>query len=91
MATDGPDPPPCDPEIFENGKTVCIAHASSNVMERWVLAIAAKANARVDWHFYGGRANILHLGDAESRRRVLDAINELIPELNGQILRKYDQ
>lgn len=31
----------------------------------------------MDWHYSGGRANVLHLGDDESRQRALDAIREL--------------
>ena len=86
MATDGPDPTPCDPEIFKHGDGVCVVDGSSNAVERWVQAVAKKANARVDWHHSGGRANVLHLGDDESRQRVLDAISELKGELDGRIL-----
>ena len=86
MATDGPDPPPCDPEIFKKGTGVCIIDGSSNAVERWVQAVAKKANAKVDWHYSGGRANVLHLGDNKSRQRVLKAIKELEPELKGRIL-----
>ena len=86
MATDGPNPAPCDPEIFKNGNGVCVIDGSSNAVERWVQTVAKKADARVDWHYSGGRANVLHLGDDESRQRVLDAINELEGELEGRIL-----
>jgi hypothetical protein len=48
--------------------------------------VAKKANAQVDWHYSGGRANVLHLGDDESRQRVLNAISELACELRGTIL-----
>lgn len=86
MATDGPTPAPCNPEIFKNGEGVCIVDGSSNAVECWVQAVAKKANAQVDWHYSGGRANVLHLGDADSRERVLNAINELESELDGSIL-----
>jgi hypothetical protein len=86
MATDGPTPPSCDPDIFKKGEGVCVLDGSSNAVERWVKAVAAKANAKVDWHYSGGRANVLHLGDAESRQRVLNAIHELEGELDGTIL-----
>jgi hypothetical protein len=86
MATDGPTPPPCDPEIFKKGDGVCVVDGSSNAVERWVQKVAKKANAKVDWHYSGGRANVLHLGDAESRQRVLNAISELEGELKGTIL-----
>src|SRR3990167_7598907 len=86
MATDGPTPPPCNPDIFKNGKGVCVVDGSSNAVERWVQSVAKKANAQVDWHYSGGRANVLHLGDDESRQRVLNAIKELEGELKGRIL-----
>jgi hypothetical protein len=76
MATDGPTPTPCDTEIFQKGSGVCVADGSSNAIENWVQKIAMQANARVDWHYSGGRANVLHLGDDESRQRVLHAIND---------------
>lgn len=90
MATDGPTPPPCDDEIFKNGETVVILDGSSNAVERWVQSVAKQANARVDWHYFGGRANVLHLGDADSRQRVLATIRELEPKLEGRVLRHYD-
>lgn len=86
MATDGPTPPPCNPEIFKNGKGVCVLDGSSNAVERWVRAVAKKANAQVDWHYSGGRANVLHLGDDESRQCVLNAIRELEGRLEGTII-----
>ena len=86
MATDGPDPAPCNPEIFKKGRGVCVIDGSSNAVERWVQSVAKKANAQVDWHYSGGRANVLHLGDDASRQRVLNAINELEGKLKGRIL-----
>jgi hypothetical protein len=83
MATDGPDPIPCNPEIFKNGEGVCILAGSSNAVERWVQSVAKKANAQVDWHYSGGRANVLHLGDADSRQRVFNAIEELKGDLGA--------
>ncbi|MCX6779306.1 MAG: hypothetical protein NTU97_03690 [Candidatus Magasanikbacteria bacterium] len=91
MASDGPCPPPCNPRIFKEGKTVVALYGSSNAIERWVQAVAKRADALVDWHFFGGRANVLHLGDDESRARVLKAIDELVPSLeaNCGVVHKY--
>lgn len=86
MATDGPTPAPCNPEIFKNGQGVCVLDGSSNAVERWVQKVAKTANAQVDWHYSGGCANVLHLGDVESRQRVLQVINDLEGELDGTIL-----
>lgn len=86
MATIRPTPQPCNPEVFKNGKGVCVLSGNSNAIEDWVRKVAGKARANVDWHFSGGRANVLHLGDDESRKRVLNVIDELAGELEGQIL-----
>ena len=78
MATDGPDPAPCDDKIFKNGKCVLITHSiPSNAMEGWVKKVAEKSGQPVDWHFCGGRARVLALGDID---KVHKAIKELMPE-----------
>jgi len=86
MSSDGPTPAPCNPDIFKNGKGVCVVDGSPNAVENWVQSVAKEADAQVDWHYSGGRANILHLGDDESRQRVLSVIDELESELDGTIL-----
>mgnify|MGYP006928182218 CR=1 FL=1 len=86
MATDGPTPEPCSTDIFMKGQGVCVVEGRSNAVERWVRAVAKKANTQVDWHYSGGRANVLHLGDDDSRQRALNAISELEEELDGTIL-----
>ena len=86
MATDGPTPKPCNKKIFKHGTTVAMLDGSSNAVERWVKSVAAKAQAQVDWHYAGGRAMVLHLGDVESLYRTLDAIKELRPTLKGDVL-----
>ena len=89
MATDGPTPPPCDQEIFKKGQSVAALEAPSNAAENWVKAVAKKARARVDWHYSGGIAQVLHLGDRESRARVYAAMKELEPKLKGRIMQIY--
>jgi hypothetical protein len=78
MATDGPDPPPCDREVFENGEMLFITYTiPSNAMEGWVKKVAQRSGQRVDWHFAGGRARVLALGDLDAVKK---AIVELMPE-----------
>jgi hypothetical protein len=91
MATDGPTPPPCDHEIFQKGKSVAAIDGSSNAVERWVKKVAATAKARVDWHYSGGVANILHLGSKKSRERVIQVMHDLEPELQGTIMRFFEE
>jgi hypothetical protein len=78
MATDGPTPPPCDREVYVKGKSVFMTHTiSPNDMECWVKKVAQLSGQRVDWHFIGGMANVLALGDID---KVKAAIQQLMPE-----------
>ncbi len=75
MATDGPTPPPCDPEISKNGTTVLVTHSvPSNATERWVKKVAALSGQRVDWSFVGGAIVVQALGDLD---KVIVAMREL--------------
>ena len=80
MATDGPTPKPCNKKIFEEGECLAALEGSSNKVERWVKRVAARANAKVDWHYAGGIARVLHLGDDASRKRTIEAIHALAPK-----------
>jgi hypothetical protein len=78
MATDGPDPTPCDQEVYKNGAHVFTTHSiPSNAMEGWVKQVAERSGQRVDWHFVGGRAVVKALGDIP---KVMQAIEDLMPE-----------
>lgn len=83
--------PRCDPKIFKKGKPVASLDARADDAEAWVKAIAKLAKAKVDWHYSGGRAQVLHLGNAESRARVEKAIDELTPYLRGTILQRFGE
>lgn len=89
MATDGPTPPPCNPDIFNKGETVAALSGSSNAIERWVQSVAKKAKASMDWHYSGGVAQVLHLGDQESRARVHAAMDQLKHNLEGTVIKIY--
>lgn len=68
MATDGPDPIPCSPDVFEMGTEVMRAQLSSNRMEQFVLHIRAKTEERVDWHYEGGIAVVKVFGNVQKVR-----------------------
>jgi len=82
---------PCDPKIFKEGKTIAALDAKSEAAEKWVQAVAKRANAKVDWHYSGGIANVLYLGNNEVRARVEKSINDLEKSLDGQILRIFEE
>jgi len=75
----------CDQEIFEQGKPIAVLDARPDNAETWVQALSQRADARVDWHYLGGIANVLHLGDAESRERVIRTMEETRAHLNGKL------
>lgn len=78
MATDGPNPAPCDPDILEHGESVFMTHSiPSNAMEGWVKQVAAKSGQPVDWHFFGGRAIVKTTGSVDAVRAAIEA---LLPE-----------
>lgn len=78
MSSDGPTPAPCDPDIFARGELVFQTDTiPSNAMEKWVKQIAEQSGQQVDWHFAGGRARVLALGDV---KKVKQTIVDLLPE-----------
>ncbi len=78
MATDGPDPTPCDPKLFEDGTLMFVSHTiPSNAMEQWVQSVAKDCEQPVDWHFAGGRACVLALGDLD---KVMASMRKLMPD-----------
>lgn len=91
MATDGPTPPPCDKDIFQKGTHVFTTHTiPSNAMEGWVKKVAEQSGQRVDWHFVGGHACVLALGDID---KVKETIEALMPEHNRlyeEACKKFD-
>lgn len=76
-------PPECDQEVFKDGQAVCAIDARMWAAEEWVKKVREKSGQRVDWHYSGGRGNVLFLGDYSA---VMKAVMELEPELDGQLL-----
>jgi hypothetical protein len=72
--------PDCDPEIFKDGLAVCTFAAPAVVTEPWVKRVAADSGQRVDWHYSGGRVNMLYLGDYA---KVKASVEKLLPELDA--------
>lgn len=73
-----PIPPPCSQDIYQNGTPVFRTDTIHSFdLEPWVQKVAALSGQPVDWHFAGGRAIVLALGDLE---KVRAALRELLPE-----------
>lgn len=79
-------PPPCDREVFTRGEPVAALNAARWAAETWVQAVAKESGQRVDWHYSGGIAQVLFLGD---RTKVDAAIDKLVSALDGTILRRF--
>ena len=76
-------PPPCDREVFDKGVGLCVIDARMHAAEAWVQSVATRSGQRVDWHYSGGRANVLVLGD---HGKALDAVHALADTLDGTLL-----
>lgn len=75
MATDGPDPKPCDGEIYRRGTVVGIFETyGANHFEDLIRQVREQCGQRVDWHYAGGRAIVKALGDVDAARAAVDRI-----------------
>lgn len=54
----------CDFDVYTNGTTVFLTHTiRAKEIEIWVQKIALDSGQKVDWHYVGGRAFVLSLGN----------------------------
>ena len=79
----------CNHEIFKKGVPVVILLGKSQSIETWVKKVAKKAKARLDWHWSGGRAQVLFLGDEKARERVEAMIDKLAGDLQEGIFDRH--
>lgn len=57
----------CSRELYENGETVFWSHTiSKKGMNEWVRTLRESSGQPIDWHFAGGRARVVALGDLEA-------------------------
>lgn len=75
----------CQTDIYENGTQVFLTHTiAAKDLDPWVQKIAEDSGQPVDWHYAGGRAIILALGDLE---KVKTSLKKLRPE-HDELYRK---
>ncbi len=77
----------CNADVFKNGQTICAVDGRSAPVEEWVKRVAAESGQAVDWHYSGGVANVLYVGDYE---RVLAAVETLQRSSDVRIMRMYE-
>jgi len=80
--------PKCKKHIFLKGKSFLIAstfECGSEKFEEWVQKVdaALPGHTEVDWHYSGGRANMLYVGNRDA---VAKAVQELISECPADIM-----
>lgn len=80
----------CDSEVFEHGTQVFLTHtlAAADV-ETWVQKIAADSGQKVDWHYAGGRANVLTTGDTKLVKQAIANNRELHDEFYRKAVEQY--
>lgn len=76
----------CDSEVFAKGAPLLLADTGAvggaAMFEKWVQRVAEVSGQRVDWHYSGGVAQVLVLGD---HAKATEAARGLGPELPGQV------
>lgn len=81
---------PCSQEMMEKGVHVFLTHSiSSNRIERWVKEVAHVSGQPVDWHFIGGRANVLTLGDVAAVKKAIEELMPLHDQLRQETIDAY--
>jgi len=81
---------PCDPDVFREGKPLLAADTSdpncrADGFEAWVKDLATRSGQRIDWHYSGGVAQVLYLGD----RSAIDAAITDNPPCPARIMRFF--
>ncbi len=67
----------CDPVVFRDGESIAVleeGRLQPQAVTDWLKEVSKLANATLDWHYSGGWAHVLHLGDSESRERAEKAL-----------------
>lgn len=75
------DPPDCDPQIYEKGQAILMMAGLSSRENQTICAAARAwlpAGTLMDWHFIGGRAVFLVIGD---RIAAIHALKCVMPQV----------
>src|SRR5690349_20200922 len=83
-------PPNCDPEVYSKGASICSFHAAALGTEEWVKKVAALSGQRVDWHYFGGYANVLFLGVYDRVRKAVEQLAPQLVNINAECFRIYE-
>ena len=78
-------PPPCDQELFDQGVSVGLFDIPKWTAEALCRGIAAATEARVDWHYIGGRVHIKALPAARAQADRVQEDAARLDFLNDQV------
>lgn len=80
----------CDRDVFKNGTPLLAATTGpvggAALFETWVQRVAKDSGQCVDWHYSGGIAQVLVLGDVDAALRAAVALRNGLPA-NCEIIR----
>lgn len=90
MATDGPDPPKCNQNLYDSGTRVFMcATCGANHFENLIVDLRSKLDGiEIDWHYMFGRAVVICWpGSADIVRKGL--VEHVIPKLDAKFHEQY--
>jgi hypothetical protein len=76
----------CDEDVFAKGVSLCALDARSGPAEAWVQEVARVSGQRVDWHYSGGVAHVLVLGD---HAKAMAAVDGMSPRDGVRMMCRY--
>jgi hypothetical protein len=76
----------CDSEVFKKGQSLAAVDARSAAAQKWVEKVAEKSGQRVDWHYSGGVAHVLVLGD---HAKALAVAQEMARDPDVRVMRWF--
>jgi hypothetical protein len=85
----------CDAEVFAKGEPLLAMDGWAEDVEPWVQKVAKRSGQRVDWHYSGGVAQVLVLGDRAKAMRAVDELESDLALVNTRderqphIMRRY--
>ncbi len=68
----------CDGDVFKNGVSLLAIDGWAKDVEPWVQQVATRSGQRVDWHYSGGVAHVLVLGDHAAAMAAVDELEPLL-------------
>ncbi len=78
----------CDGRVFKDGHAIVLLDGCMHRVEQWVQAVARESGQLVDWHYSGGVAQVLYVGDFA---KVDAAVEKLLPTLADPMPRRRSE